>query len=114
VWCWAIIVNEAFQLIKAPCMVARIERELEANRISPPIAIQWRHPIAAVLEAGSREWCEGVSVDGQQETRAGRIERAIRTALGGELRRVQKRLPFLATVGSVAPFIGCSARYGAS
>ena len=35
-----------------------------------------------------------------------RIERAMRLALGAELRRLEARLPFLATLGSAAPFIG--------
>jgi biopolymer transport protein TolQ len=35
-----------------------------------------------------------------------RIERAMRLSLGAELRRLEARLPFLATLGSAAPFIG--------
>ena len=35
-----------------------------------------------------------------------RIERAMRLALSTELRRLELRLPFLATLGSAAPFIG--------
>jgi biopolymer transport protein TolQ len=35
-----------------------------------------------------------------------RIERAMRLTLGAELRRLEARLPFLATLGSAAPFIG--------
>ncbi len=109
VWCWAIIVDKTIQLIKARRMVARIEHELENGTALPPNGQDVRHPVAAVFEAGSREWREGPPADGESETRAEtreRIERAMRAALGGELRRVQKRLPFLATVGSAAPFIG--------
>ncbi len=65
--------------------------------------------MSAVLEAGGREWRAGMPADGQSESRAEtreRIERAMRAALSGELRRLHKRLPFLATVGSAAPFIG--------
>ncbi len=35
-----------------------------------------------------------------------RIERAMRTMVGSELRRLERGLPFLATVGSAAPFVG--------
>ena len=38
--------------------------------------------------------------------RRDRIERAMRLALNAELRRLEFRLPFLATLGSAAPFIG--------
>jgi biopolymer transport protein TolQ len=109
VWCWAIIVDKTIELIKARRTVDRIERELETNRTSPAIGMELRHPVSAVLEAGSREWRDGGPSDGEPESRAEtreRIERAMRAALGGELRRLHKRLPFLATVGSAAPFIG--------
>src|SRR5207248_1686186 len=35
-----------------------------------------------------------------------RVERAMRLALNGEMRRLETNLPFLATLGSAAPFIG--------
>src|SRR5207248_5723999 len=35
-----------------------------------------------------------------------RVERAMRLALNGEMRHLEARLPFLATLGSAAPFIG--------
>ena len=35
-----------------------------------------------------------------------RVERAMRGAVRGELKRIETGLPFLATVGSAAPFIG--------
>ena len=35
-----------------------------------------------------------------------RVEKAMRLALSGEMRRLETHLPFLATVGSAAPFVG--------
>jgi biopolymer transport protein TolQ len=109
IWCWAIIIDKAVAVMRVRRAVARAERELQANKglLSP--APRARQPVSAVLEAGSREWREGAPADGTSESLAEareRIERAMRTALGGELRDLQKRLPFLATVGSAAPFIG--------
>ena len=109
VWCWAIIVDKALELIKARRTVARIERDLSNGGDLALNGSNLQHPVAAVLEAGSREWRDGQPNDGERESRAEkreRIERAMRAALSGELRRRQKRLPFLATVSSAAPFIG--------
>jgi TolQ protein len=109
VWCWAIIVDKTLALIKARRTVARVENELSSEAATAPVQAQQHHSLAAVLEAGNREWREGAPRDGEPESRAEtreRIERAMRAAFGGELRRLQKRLPFLATVGSSAPFIG--------
>jgi biopolymer transport protein TolQ len=109
VWCWAIIVDKALELIKARRTVARIERDLSNGGDLALNGSNLQHPVAAVLEAGSREWRDGQPNDGERESRAEkreRIEQAMRAALSGELRRLQKRLPFLATVSSAAPFIG--------
>jgi TolQ protein len=109
VWCWAIIVDKAIELIKVRRIVARIERDLDNDGYLVPNGRDLHHPVSTVLEAGNREWLEGRPADGEFESRAetrDRIERAMRAALSGELRRLQKRLPFLATVGSAAPFIG--------
>jgi biopolymer transport protein TolQ len=106
VWCWAIIVNEAIQLNKARRIVARIERDLKKNSYLPQrkeiCTIQ--SPQYSKLETTSG-W-EGRPVDGEFNSRAEtreRIEAVIHAALTGELRRVQKRLPFLATASSFAP-----------
>ena len=63
-------------------------------------------PAALVLAAG---WAESTKPLVAPETageRRERIERAMRLVLNPELRRLEARLPFLATLGSAAPFIG--------
>jgi biopolymer transport protein ExbB/TolQ len=60
-----------------------------------------------VLSAGFEE--TAIELSANLETvgeRRERIERAMRLALNGEMRRLEARLPFLATLGSAAPFIG--------
>lgn len=109
IWCWAIIIDKAIALIKARRSVARIERVLSNDGSLPPGGNDQRDAVSAVLDAGRREWREGRPDDGQSESRTEtreRIERAMRAVLSGQLRGLQKRLPFLATVGSSAPFIG--------
>jgi biopolymer transport protein TolQ len=64
---------------------------------------------AAVLKAGVAELQEGDRAGGLHEDwgqRRDRVERAMRLAMGEQARALEARLPFLATVGSVAPFIG--------
>ncbi|MGH8502953.1 MAG: MotA/TolQ/ExbB proton channel family protein [Gammaproteobacteria bacterium] len=107
VWCWAIIIVKTLQLIRARRSVTRLERELDTDKTFEPNPGSAR--AYAVVEAGTREWRDGAPADGKPESRADtreRIERAMRAALSGDVRDLQKRLPFLATVGSSAPFIG--------
>src|SRR5262249_32432446 len=64
-------------------------------------------PRAPCLAAGLAG--RGAEPRPQPETageRRERIERAMRLTLSAELRRLELRLPFLATLGSAAPFIG--------
>ena len=65
------------------------------------------HPAAAVLAAGVDE-CVAFADDAAETMveRRERIDRAMRLALGAQLRQLEHRLPFLATLGSAAPFIG--------
>ncbi|HZU90717.1 MAG TPA: MotA/TolQ/ExbB proton channel family protein, partial [Stellaceae bacterium] len=57
---------------------------------------------AGIAESAAEDPPEAETMEGRRE----RIERAMRLALNGQLRRLELRLPFLATLASAAPFIG--------
>jgi biopolymer transport protein ExbB/TolQ len=81
---------------------ARTVEQLIGERIGAAA----NEPAAAVLAAGVEE---RTAFDNESESladRRERIERAMRLALGAQLRQLELRLPFLATLGSAAPFIG--------
>ena len=68
-------------------------------------------PMSAVFAAAMREWRRTAargrapnpgSRTGLQE----RIERVMQVTMGRELERLERFMPFLATVGSTAPFVG--------
>jgi biopolymer transport protein ExbB/TolQ len=64
-------------------------------------------PAGAVIAAGIEE-CMAVTEDGAESfaERRDRIEKAMRLALSTQLRQLEFRLPFLATLGAAAPFVG--------
>jgi biopolymer transport protein TolQ len=62
------------------------------------------HPIAAVFGAAMREWRR--SADSPRGGAQQRIERAMAVTIGREMERLEKWMVFLASVGSVAPFVG--------
>ena len=67
------------------------------------------HPIAAVFGAAMSEWRRSQRVAGADMTRSGvrdRTERAMVVTVGREMERLERWMIFLASVGSVAPFIG--------
>jgi biopolymer transport protein TolQ len=112
VWSWAVIVDKLWRLgtasrtargHEARAATARSARELLATERRGDAG----DPAGLMLSAG---WAESsAEPKPENETfseRRDRIERAMRLALNAELRRLEVRLPFLATLGSAAPFIG--------
>ncbi len=110
VWSWAVIVDKLWrlgavsrsaQIHEARAAAARSAGELWDGSAEPDDAA------AQVLAAGIRESAveAGANFESAGERRE-RVERAMRLALNGELRRLETHLPFLATLGSAAPFIG--------
>jgi biopolymer transport protein TolQ len=112
VWSWAVIIDKVWRL-KAVSRSAR-EHEARAAAASSPkdlaateVRRKTADPAGHVLLAGLTE--SALEPRPQPETageRRERIERAMRLTLNTELRRLEARLPFLATLGSAAPFIG--------
>jgi biopolymer transport protein TolQ len=64
------------------------------------------HPLAAVFGAAMREWrrsAGGANVLGGAKER---VERAMGVTIGREMERLERWMVFLASVGSVGPFVG--------
>jgi biopolymer transport protein TolQ len=112
VWSWAVIIDKLWRLGAASRAARDHEARAAAARspqelLAPEGQAERADPAGLVLSAGLAE--STVEPRPQPETsgeRRDRIERAMRLALNAELRRLEFRLPFLATLGSAAPFIG--------
>ena len=110
VWSWAVIVEKLWRL----GAVNRAARSHEARTAAAGSAGELGSggaaaddPAALVLAAGLDESAIEASANFESVAeRRDRIERAMRLVLSGELRRLERNLPFLATLGSAAPFIG--------
>ncbi len=61
--------------------------------------------VGAVGDAARTEWAEGANDASSGELRD-RMEIAMRAAVKRKLKNIEQGLPFLATLGSAAPFIG--------
>ncbi len=112
VWSWAVIIDKLWRLAAARRSARAHEARVAAARSAPELMApsgraDGGDPAGAVLSAG---WTEGAEAAWPAPESLGerreRIERAMRLALNAELRRLEARLPFLATLGSAAPFIG--------
>jgi biopolymer transport protein TolQ len=110
IWTWAIIIAQWMKLRRVTRASDRYERDFwkaddvdafqEANRSTDL-------PIAKVVQAGLVEWRRSTKVKmiDREGTRA-RLATAMGAAIAAEIDRLSDRLNILATVGSVAPFVG--------
>ena len=110
IWTWAIIFSHSLRLRRINRQTERFERDFWAADDIDAFHDKRgkdRLPIAAVLDAGLDEWRR--STRGPTVDRAGTRERLasrMSAAIAAELDRLSDRLNILATVGSVAPFVG--------
>lgn len=100
--CWAIIFEKAVRLMKLRRELRRLERTVGDDTLTEAP----RGLVRQLLSAAHTEANEGGSRNESRTDLRGRLERAMRSALKAELQRLESGLPFLATVGSAAPFIG--------
>jgi biopolymer transport protein TolQ len=107
-WCWTVMIEKFIEMRRAAKAIDRLENTIENGTLDDMINYSDSHSLSRVIEAGNREWRDGSGEhehEGLHEVRD-RVERAMRLELSNEMRRINKRLPFLATVGSAGPFIG--------
>ena len=110
VWTWAIIFTYAGRIRRTTRAVQRYETDFWTASDIDAFASkrgEEKVPSAAVLTAGLDEWrrsTKAVQVD-RQGTRD-RLETRMNIAIASEVEQLADRLNILATVGSVAPFVG--------
>jgi biopolymer transport protein TolQ len=100
--CWTIILEKAALLIGLSRQTKALEKAVANGGLStlPAIGIARAIAVAGREEAGDSKHGESAA------DRRDRIERAMRDAMLDKLVRSEVRLPYLATIGSSAPFIG--------
>lgn len=110
-WSWAIIVEKSVSLRRmaagADAFEARFWSGQPLDELHAEIGRAPGSPIERVFVAGMREWRRsfgeaGGLIPGTQA----RVDRAMTVAIARESERMTSRLSFLATTGSVSPFVG--------
>jgi TolQ protein len=107
VWCWAIMIEKVLLLGKMRRGITDLESAVHNSTGAALTEINSDHPQVAIVTAATGEWQDGsIAHEESPSERRERIERSMRVQLGHIMRRLEQRLPFLATVGSAAPFVG--------
>lgn len=110
IWAWTIIVGFLFRMSKINDETSKFESDFwKSNDIDGFYNERGKQelPVARVFAAGVAEWRR--STNGKNIDRAGTRERlatAMDATIAAECDKLANRLNFLATTGSVAPFVG--------
>jgi biopolymer transport protein TolQ len=110
VWAWTIIVSFIVKMARINKETEKFEREFwKSGDIDGFFAVHGKSdmPVARVFAAGVAEWRR--STNGKHIDRQGTRERlatAMDATIAAETDKIANRLNFLATTGSVAPFVG--------
>ena len=117
VWVWAIIFEKIASIRRANRQADAFEHSFwsggSLDELYRREGERPEHPIAAVFGAAMREWHQSadglrggggrrLSAAGTQE----RLDRAMTVTVQREMDRMERWMVFLASVGSVAPFVG--------
>jgi len=113
-WSWAIIINKWIVLGGLKRKAARFEKVFWSGQSLDELYQQFAshndHPLAAVFVAALREWRRSFEGGPPRETQIvgikERIDKAMSVTIVRETDGIERQLGFLATVGSVSPFIG--------
>ncbi len=113
VWSWGIIVEKLFAFRRARVESDRFEQVFwsgqSLDELYNGLTAAGTNPIVlgALFIAAMREWKR--SVEGTVRALGGiqlRVEKVMDVTISREMERLDRRLLFLATVGSTAPFVG--------
>ena len=111
VWCWAIVIEKAIAFTRTRAEIDAFERVFwsgqSLDELYNSLAQKTSTSMAALFVAAMREWRRSMESAGKPSPSVQmRIERVMEVSITREMDRLESRLLFLATVGSVTPFIG--------
>ena len=114
IWVWAIVFEKVTSVRRANRAADAFEEKFwsggSLEELYRSEGERPNHPMAAVFGSGMREWQasaqasvgSAIALMGVKE----RADRAMGVTVGREMERMERWMVFLASVGSVAPFIG--------
>jgi len=111
IWAWAIIIEKLFAFRRARREADRFEAQFwsgqSLDELYSGLSRGRTFSMASLFVAAMREWKR--SVEGNIRAMGGiqlRVEKVMDVTISREMEQLDRRLLFLATVGSTAPFIG--------
>ncbi|AIL12737.1 biopolymer transporter ExbB [Candidatus Paracaedimonas acanthamoebae] len=114
IWCWTIIFSKVMRLRTLQNLAEKFEEAFwsggSLDSLYDRVGTRPTDPLASIFAAAMKEWRR--SLKGKPATREAkamlqqRVERIMHVTVDREMDQLERHLPFLASVGSTAPFVG--------
>ena len=113
-WCWAIIFEKIMRIRRLQADAADFEATFwsggSLDELYDDMGGRPADPMSSIFTAAMREWrrsSERGTIGSDQRGGLGqRLDRVMQITLGREMEHLERYMPFLASVGSTAPFVG--------
>ena len=115
-WSWAVIFDKFLKMRRLRRDADSFEEAFWSGRrasddLYDRIGNRPEDPMSSIFAAAMREWrrsmAKGLAANSATRmTLQGRIERVMQVTASREMDRIERYMPFLATVGSTSPFVG--------
>jgi biopolymer transport protein TolQ len=117
IWCWAIIIDKVMAVRRERALAQAFEDAFwsggSLDQLYDDTGADPRDGMSRVFVAAMREWrratARGLAHAGRSDLRAslvGRIDRSMSFTITREMERLERGMNFLASIGSVSPFVG--------
>lgn len=107
---WFLIIQRSSLMGSAKRSLTRFQKNFRSKDTDLAQLYQQQQPdspgVEGIFHAGYHEFTHMQGQDSEPEAVMEGVQRAMRVAISQEEERLEKHLPFLATVGSVSPYIG--------
>lgn len=110
IWCWAVIFDKVVRMSRLRRLAQKFEDAFwsggSLDDLYDRVGQSPADPMTAVFASAMREWQRSSGAKSGYAGLQQRIDRVMQVTVGREMDRLERYLPFLASVGSSAPFIG--------
>ena len=112
IWCWAIIINKSLSFKKERRLQLEFEElfwsGIDLQKLYDDIKHNYNNSFSKIFITGMSELLKNYNFSNEKQIAnfASRIHNAVQITIGKEVEKYEKSMIVLASIGSIAPFIG--------
>jgi len=112
IWCWAIIINKSLYFKKEKRLQHEFEElfwsGVDLNHLYDEVKHNYTNSFAKIFATGMSELLKNYNFTSEKEVLSfsSRVQNAVQVTIGKEVEQYENNMIVLASIGSIAPFIG--------